>query len=288
KKEIIVLSSGKNIYPEEVEAHYLRSPFIKEISVMGLMGNPGEPTTERLHAVIVPNFEVLRERKIVNAREVIRFDLENLSMQLPSTKRILSFDIWSAPLPRTTTQKLKRYEIQRRVMAGEEAKAEGETTTAAEPTAEEALWLADPDVQRAVAVIRNAAKTQKPVNPSDNLELDLGFDSMERVELVVELERELGAHADDNVVSNVYTVHELIDTLLQARGDSRQRPAAQGWDAILATESDDPHVQSALKDHRLRTLLWFVFGLLVLLLARIFFGLRVSGKEKLPQKGPFI
>src|SRR5262249_41591310 len=29
KKEIIVLSSGKNIYPEEIEAHYLRSPFIK-------------------------------------------------------------------------------------------------------------------------------------------------------------------------------------------------------------------------------------------------------------------
>ena len=36
KKEIIVLSSGKNIYPEEIEAHYRQSPFIKELCVLGL------------------------------------------------------------------------------------------------------------------------------------------------------------------------------------------------------------------------------------------------------------
>src|SRR3954471_24229393 len=35
-KEVIVLSNGKNIYPEEIEAHYLNSPFIKEICVIGL------------------------------------------------------------------------------------------------------------------------------------------------------------------------------------------------------------------------------------------------------------
>ena len=59
KKEVIVLSNGKNIYPEEIEAHYLKSPYIKEIAVMGLEGAPGDPTPT-LHAVIVPNFEVLQ------------------------------------------------------------------------------------------------------------------------------------------------------------------------------------------------------------------------------------
>ena len=142
KKEIIVLSSGKNIYPEELEAQYLRSPFIKEICVMGLVNRPGEPFSERLHAVIVPDFDVLRERKIVNTREVIRFDVENLSMELPSTKRILSFDLWSDPLPRTTTRKLKRFEIQRRVMAGEGGAAGSAGGVAEEPTGEEAAWLA--------------------------------------------------------------------------------------------------------------------------------------------------
>ena len=55
--------------------------------------------SERLHGVIVPNFEVLRERKIVNAKEMIRFEIEGLSSQLPATKRILSYDIWQEDLP---------------------------------------------------------------------------------------------------------------------------------------------------------------------------------------------
>src|SRR5256885_1421395 len=60
KKEVIVLSNGKNVYPEEIEAHYLKTTFIKEIAVMGLEGKPGE-SEDRLHAVIVPNFDVLRQ-----------------------------------------------------------------------------------------------------------------------------------------------------------------------------------------------------------------------------------
>ena len=30
---------------------------------MGLEGKPGDPSSERLYAVIVPNFDVLKERK---------------------------------------------------------------------------------------------------------------------------------------------------------------------------------------------------------------------------------
>jgi long-chain acyl-CoA synthetase len=289
KKEIIVLSSGKNIYPEELEAHYMRSPFVKEICVMGLVNRPGEPFSERLHAVIVPDFDVLRERKIVNAREVIRFDVENLSMELPSTKRILSFDLWADPLPRTTTRKLKRFAIQQRVMAGEEGGI-GRGGAAEEPTGEEAAWLASPDVQKAIAVIRGAGKVEKAVLPSSNLELDLGFDSMERVELVVALEREMQAQVDEKVITQVYTVRELVDAVLQARGGAAggEKAALPGWEAVLAVEPDDPQAMAALNSSRLFTFLWFLFGKLVSVIARVFFRLRVSGKEKLPKNGPFI
>jgi long-chain acyl-CoA synthetase len=225
----------------------------------------------------------------VNSHEVIRFDVENLSAQLPSTKRILSFDLWRDPLPRTTTRKLKRFEIQKRVMAGERTGADSGTGVAEEPTAEEAIWLSQPDVQKAVALIKQASKAQKPVLPSSNLELDLGFDSMERVELVVALERELGAEADDKVVSEVYTVRELVDALLQARGGTATpRAGLPGWDAILATDPDDPAVLKSLHNNVLLTLWWFLFGKFVAVIMRIFFNLRVSGKEKLPKKGPFI
>ncbi len=75
---------------------------------------PGEPSAERLHAIVVPDLEVMRERRIVNFREIIRFDIESLSLGLPHHKRVLSFDVWMEDLPRTTTRKLKRHEIERR------------------------------------------------------------------------------------------------------------------------------------------------------------------------------
>ncbi|HYL92301.1 MAG TPA: AMP-binding protein, partial [Alphaproteobacteria bacterium] len=288
KKEMIVLSSGKNIYPEEIEAHYLRSPFIKEICVLGLKNRPGEPVSERLHAVIVPDFEVLRARKIVNAREVIRFDVENLSMQLPAAKRILSFDIWPDPLPRTTTRKLKRFAILRRVQAEEPSTAEATTASSEEPSAEEAVWLSDSAVQKAISVIKQAIKVPKPVMPASNLELDLGLDSMERVELVVALERELGSHGDDKVISSVYTVRELVDAILQGRGAAAPPVTQPGWEKILASGPDDPKVLKALDAPWLVTFFWFALGKFVSIFVRIFFRLEVKGVEKLPKTGPFI
>ena len=45
----------------------------------------------------------------------MRFEIEGLSVQLPAHKRILSYDISLEPLPRTTTGKMQRHEIERRV-----------------------------------------------------------------------------------------------------------------------------------------------------------------------------
>ena len=112
KKEVIVLASGKNIFPEEIEAHYRQSPFVKEICVMGL-AEAGRPSSERLFGVVVPNMELLREKKMVNAGDIIRFEMEGLTASLPAHKRVLGYDIWFEPLPRTTTQKIKRHEVER-------------------------------------------------------------------------------------------------------------------------------------------------------------------------------
>ena len=163
RKEVIVLSNGKNIYPEEVEAHYLKSPYIKELAVMGLEGKPGEGG-DRLHAVIVPNFDVLRQKKIVNAKEVIRFDIESLSQQIASTKRIGSYEIWQEDLPRTTTRKIKRFEVEKRVKADQSRRADDDAALPLEQplTADETAWLDQPSVQQALKIVREAARTAPP------------------------------------------------------------------------------------------------------------------------------
>jgi len=292
KKEVIVLSNGKNIYPEEVEAHYLKSPFIKEIAVMGLEGKPGEGR-DRLHAVIVPNFDTLRQRKVVNAKEVIRFDIEGLSPQIASSKRIGSYEIWQDDLPRTTTRKIKRFEVEKRVRANQLKGAASDAGLPSEKplTAEETAWLNQPDVQRGLKAVReNVPSSPAILRPSLNLELDLGLDSMQRVELLSHLEEELGGDLEESQLAAIYTLRDLLDAVLQGvagGATSTSRAAFAGWKAILAEQSTDPEVL-ALKDPQpgFQTI-WYPLSRAIQMIARDLFQLRVSGLENLPQ-GPFI
>ena len=291
RKEVIILSNGKNIYPEEVEAHYLKSPYVGEIAVMGLESGPGEG---RLHAVVVPNFDVLKQRKIVNAKEVIRYDIENLSAQLPSTKRIGSYEIWQDSLPRTTTRKLKRFEIEKRVRVNRAEGRSGDTEVSSEkPLSEEdAAWVEQPEVQRALKIIREAAKNRpQSIGPSDNLELDLGLDSMQRVELLVALEQELGGGLEESRLSEIYSVRELVDAVRQNGASSAvamPRAKFAGWNVVLEEEPADPELRLLLERQPLKEKLWYVLSRLIQIIALDRFHLRVDGLEKLPAHGPFI
>jgi len=285
KKDVIVLSNGKNVYPEEIEAHYEKSPFIKEICVLGLESAPGEPFAERLHGVIVPDFDTLRARKIVNVGEIIRFDVDTLSSQFPSTKRILSYEIWQNELPRTTTRKLKRFAIRKEVeqkREGTEAGAPPERTV----TDADAEWMEQPDVSRALEVARSASKLKKEIHPDDSLELDLGLDSMERVELLVQMEEALNAHVPDTMASEVYSVRELVDAVRAASGKSRSEAA--GWDALLNEPPPEEDRRVFERKMAFTAVFFFLFGRIAHLIARDLFDLRVSGLEKLPRDRPFI
>lgn len=288
QKEVIVLSSGKNIYPEEVEAHYLRSPYLKELCVLGRASQAGEPLSERLHAVVVPDFDLMRERKILNVKEIVRYEIENLSVQLPPHKRILTYEIWQAELPRTTTRKLKRYEIERAV-----ACAVARAEAAREPrelTDEELRWAADPRVAAALAVIARATRDAGPIHPNTNLELDLGLDSMERVELLVALEQEFSTEVEDEVASRIYTARELVDAVLGRQttraGARATRPA---WESLLEqVPEDDPAFSEILKPKWFLAAVLFVVVKAIYLLARVLLRMRVEGREHLPREGPVL
>lgn len=289
KKEMIVLASGKNIYPEEVEAHYRKSPFIKEICVMGL-ADPGRPTSERLFAVVVPDMELLRERKIVNAGDILRFEIEGLAVGLPAHKRVLGYDIWFEPLPRTTTQKIKRHEIEQRVRERQRL-ATQDVSIAISPA--DRAWMDQPPAAAVIAVIGARVKRESRLSPDANLELDLGLDSMERVELLTELEQRFETKVPQRAASQIFTVRQLVDALAGgAKGSPTQEPAPQeplrqSWPVILrdVPARTDPDVSALLKPRRLAAPVLFGLGRIAgPMIARV----RVSGLEHLPAHGPYI
>lgn len=289
KKEVIILSNGKNVYPEEIEAHYLQSPFIKEICVMGMESSAG---SDKLYAVIVPNFEVLRQRKVVNAKEVIRFDVEGLSANLASTKRISGYEIWQEDLPRTTTRKLKRFEIEKRVRAGEGAKAGAEISAEKPLTPEDEKWLKQAEVQGALKVIREYSPgNPENIRPSDNLELDLGLDSMRRVELLVALEQELGGDVPESQLSDIYTVREFVDTIASSAASgagSRKTEAFAGWGTVLREDPSDPCALEITKPRPVVDPIIFVFTRVFKLFWKTVSRLGVEGLENLPKQGPYL
>jgi long-chain acyl-CoA synthetase len=287
KKEIIVLASGKNIYPEEIESHYATSPFIKELCVLGI-ALPDQPSAERLHAVVVPNLDVMRERRIVNFREIIRFDIESLSLSLPHHKRVLSFDVWMEDLPRTTTRKLKRHEIER--LYNEKQTPAPEADEAAEWDEADQVWAADPEVATILATIRRAAQHGVAVRPESNLELDLGLDSMERVELLSKLEHEFGVNVPDDVAQGILTVRDLVDAIDPAAAVSGAPPAGSvdPWARVLTADESDPVLAGVLRPKPLFGTLAFVVVRSLNLLARLLLGLRVEGREHLPADGTFL
>jgi len=290
KKDVIILSNGKNVYPEEIEAHYLQSPYIKEICVMGIEGQ------DKLYAVMVPNFEVLRQRKVVNAKEVIRFDIEGLSAKLASTKRISGYEIWQEDLPRTTTRKIKRFEVQKRVRSGKDSSGPGELTASRPLTNEEKAWLEQSNVQRALKIIREyAANSPETVRPTDNLELDLGLDSMRRVELLVAVEQEIGGNVPESELANIYTVRELVDSVRSSAAAGagsdkgvRATPTFPGWSAVLRQDPADPAVTSITKSRPVTDSLIFLLVRTLGLFWRILSRLEVEGLENIPENGPYL
>lgn len=97
KKNVIVLDSGKNAYPEEIESFYLsHTQSIEEIAVFGHRING----KETIYAVITPL------NKESNAYTGIREELRRIDQGLPTYKRIGEFAISYEPLPRTSTKKV--------------------------------------------------------------------------------------------------------------------------------------------------------------------------------------
>jgi len=292
RKEVIVLANGKNVYPEEIEAHYLQAQYVKEICVMALEARPGDPTSERLHAVVVPNFERLRERKIVNAKEAVRFEIEALSHKIASTKRLGSYDIWQEDLPRTTTRKLKRFQIEKKVRElQQKGGGDSDTNTEKALTDEEQLWLQREDVKRALDIVRESSRNQlDAIRPTHNLELDLGLDSMQRVELLTALEQQLGGEVPESQLAEIYSVRDLVDAILASasRGEGQARAAAPVWSTILSEPATDPDVLALARHNIFAEVFFFLLGRMIYLFALDRFDLKMRGLENLLEKGPYL
>ena len=111
-KNMIVLSGGKKVFPEEVEAVLEKSHYISEVCVLGVSRSFGSKDgTEEVTAVIVPKEELYNSYSEADVERMIKLDIKSLSTQLAAYKRPTNVVFSREALPKTTTRKVKRREV---------------------------------------------------------------------------------------------------------------------------------------------------------------------------------
>jgi long-chain acyl-CoA synthetase len=297
-KDVIVLPSGKNVHPEDVETHYLKSPLVEELAVIGIHDHKGSHAgAEKLAAVIVPDFEYLKQAKIANSREAIRYAFDNLGRELPEYQRVRDYIIRAEPLPRTATRKIKRFELKKETESGQiDGSGHGRTAKPWELSAADVTLLESPVGNTVRAVVRQNAKDATLVHPAMNLEIDLGLDSLARAETFAALEAAFAVNFDADEIARALTVADAIALVSSHRelsnghsadsslasGTSPASDITAGWTTIVRSVPNDlPEIQPILTDRPIfSAFAWSVYRCFNLF-CRVFMRLEVEGLENI-------
>jgi len=174
KKEMIVTPEGLKVFPEDVELILNKTPGVRDSAVVG---------RGRVHAVLVMERGADKDEVVRRANEL-----------LEDHQKIRGVSVWNAgELPRTEgTGKLKHPAIQKWVDAGAPA--------AAEEAGDELTEL-----------IRRFTPDRR-VTPDTTLD-ELGLSSLDRVELMVELEERFNTTIDETHLTRTTRIADLLEQI---------------------------------------------------------------------------
>lgn len=107
KKNVIILSNGKNVFPEEIEEHLSdRSDVIGESVVLGRPNASGETV---ITAVIYPNPDFSKGKTKEEVEAAVREAVTEVNKSLPVYKQVRDTELRDTEFEKTTTRKIKRF-----------------------------------------------------------------------------------------------------------------------------------------------------------------------------------
>ena len=240
KKEMIVLSNGKNINPIEIEQWITgKTNLIQEIVVAEI--------DSVLTAVIYPNFQKISEEKVTNIKETLKWGvIDSYNGKAPNYKKILDIRIVQEEMPKTKIGKIRRFMIPEMLKA-----KENDNIVIEEPKFEEYTMLKEYLVK----------VKKKPVTPFAHIELDLGMDSLDMVELLTYLESTFGIKASEELIIENSTVEKLAVYIKENRGENKVEEV--NWNEYLNKDIDVELPKSNIVTKIGKAILWIVFKLYI-------------------------
>ena len=273
---MFVVATGLKLFPDELEKFYKQIPSIKEICL--IQGERG------IEAAVVPDFDYLRKMNLSNSRETIAFEIEDLAKDIPPYKRVTGLKIFKEPFPVTRLGKLRRGLIADLYRKGGER-------------LDKTVQEIDSDMLSSAAAKKlltclQPFSAKKKIVPDDNLELDLGLDSLARLELVVSIEKSFGITLPESFGSEIFTVKDAVLKIQEMLSAGPVPGGAQvrvSWSEILAQDPSDEIKQTLkLESGPLCDIGRYAIKLLLNIMFKLYGRISVSGLENLPEKGPYI
>ncbi len=210
KKEIIVLSNGKNINPVEIENKLeAQFPVIQEVAVTDV--------DDSLHALIYLSKENL-DGITEDIHEYIKWKVINAYNKTAVTyKRISGFTLIPTELPKTPIGKTKRFKLH-------------ELIDGKKPVVVEPQQPTTPEYESVANHIRDTKNIE--VTPGQNLIMDIGLDSLDKVVLISYIEKNFGIRITEQELVQFKTLGELSNYIKEEKEKFEHEKA--GWKDLVS------------------------------------------------------
>lgn len=296
-KDVIVLPSGKNVFPEEIEEFYLQSECFKEMAVLGIPRELGKKA-EEIYALVVPHMEFFRANRISDIEDFVKNAIIEMSDRLPGWCRINRYEIRYESLPKTATNKIKKFVLREEILERMSRSEKKDVEVAAE------ALLNTPIGRILEAAIVRIKGCKMEYSLRSHLFLDLGFDSLSVSELIVALEAAIGNVIPKEIAYQMRTISDCITLLndfcsqhqinveVLALSDEGGSGAKTSWSDVLRLnvppEMEREIGQRLHNRTRFGGFIRRIFVGMSSVLSKLLFRFSVEGIERLPKEPPFI
>lgn len=264
KKEMIVLSNGKNINPADIENEIMKgTDLIKEIAVMEY--------NNHLMAVVYPDFDLIKHRNITNIKESLKWEIiDKYNVTAPKYRKILEVKIVKNELPKTKLGKVRRFMLND-FLKGEVVE-EGAEGTVVNQQPKKKIEVPEELKEIYTTLKENIERNyDAQVTPDAHLELDLGLDSLDIVEILSFVESSYGVKIKEEEFTNIKNVLALAEFIKNHGGTFSS--VEIDWKSILNERIDINLPKSAWVGKLIRIITMPIFSL--------YFSLKKESQDKI-------
>lgn len=215
-KDTIILANGENVYPDEIEVYFKDVSHVNNCVVLGCKPK-GEK--EELIALVVEVDNSMKAEDIAQLKK----DIKSINETLPNEKKVKKIYIDRRPLPMSNNMKVKRVSVKKGLEEGSDDYLDFEGK-------KKKVSFEGYDAEKVATMQAKITKIFSEVLLLPEFKIDgdadwgadLSGDSMSYIEMIQEIETQLGVKIPDTLFGVLMTVNDFTKQILDMQGEGKK------------------------------------------------------------------